>query len=332
MDRIRPVTQHPTSGGQPCETSDDSQNCNVQACDKDCVLHEWTEWTASCTKVCGGGRQMRFKHVKVHEFGDNGKCPEFHDPERFQWKMCNTHACEYDDRYPMTCESKLDVVIALDASGSMGSAGWSAVKKATSNVVAAMGSGVKVGAVAFSSSYSYFEMRWCMGWDTPWWWKDFYFKGHSECGIKWVHHMTEDATAVKQAVDSASADFHGTLTNIAIDKAGVELNNHGRGYAQSILIVFTDGYPESREKTRESSAAFKDTGRIIYVPVGNFASDEYFQEVASYPWQDNLVNVDDFKALAARSTLDRLMPNFCPNIVQNIPEEYMINEEAVPLR
>lgn len=128
---------------------------------------------------------------------------ESHDPERFQWKMCNSHVREYDDRYPMTCESKLDVVIALDASGSMGAAGWSAVKKATSNVVAAMGSGVKVGAGEFSSPYSYHEMRWCMGWVTPWMWKLFCFKGHAECGVKWVHHMTEDANAVKQAVDSA---------------------------------------------------------------------------------------------------------------------------------
>ena len=75
-----------------------------------------------------------------------------------------------------------------------------------------------------------------------------------------------------------------------------------------------------------------DTGRIIYVPVGNFGSAVYFQEVASYPWQDNLVNVNDFRAQAARSTLDRLMPNFCLNIVQNTPKEYMINEEAIPLR
>jgi len=273
---------------------------------------------------------MRFKHVKVHEFGDEGKCPAFHDAERFQWRVCNNQECEYDDRYPMTCEAKLDVVMALDASGSMGPAGWEAVKKAGSNLAAAMGSGIKVGALAFSSPYRYYELRWCMGWDTPWFFKEFFFTGHSDCGIKWMSHMSEDAAAVKSEIDRAQADFHGTLTNKAIDAAAVEIGNHGRGFAQSVLIIFTDGYPESREKTLESSNAFKDTGRVIYVPVGNFGSDDYFTTVASYPWQDNLLARDDFRDLASRKTLDRLMPLFCPNIVQQIPENAQVQEVSLP--
>merc|ERR1712150_73470 len=100
-----------------------------------------------------------------------------------------------------------------------------------------------------------------------------------------------------------------------------EFKNHGRDYAQSILIVFTDGYPESRERTAEASTDFQKGGRVLYVPVGNFGSDDYFHQIASYPWQDNLVSVDDFRSLAARKTLNTLLPQFCPNIVQNIPEE-----------
>merc|ERR1719221_2408525 len=332
MDRIRPIVQHPTAGGAPCETTDDSVDCNVKACDKDCVLHDWTEWTVACTKVCGGGRQMRFKHIKEHEYGEMGTCPEFHDAKRFQWKMCNTHDCEYDDHYPMTCEAKLDVMLVLDASGSMGSAGWSAVKKAAKNVAAAMSSGIKVGALAFSSPWSWYETRWCMGYSTPWWWKVFWFSGHSSCGIKWIEHMTEDSADVSSKIDAATAQFRGTLTNIAIDKADVELRNRGRAYAQSILIVFTDGYPESKERTFTSSQNFQGTGRVIYVPVGNFGDDEYFASVASYPVKDNLVPVENFKKLAARETLDRLMPNFCPNIVQHVPQEFVMEEAAVPLR
>jgi len=273
---------------------------------------------------------MRFKHVKIHEYGDNGKCPEFHDMERFQWRVCNNHECEYDDRYPMTCEAKIDVIIALDASGSMGPAGWESVKKAGTNLAAAMGSGIKVGALAFSSPYRYYELRWCMGWNTPWFFKEFFFSGHSDCGIKWMSHMSEDTMAVKSEIDRAQADFHGTLTNKAIDSAGVELRNHGRSFAQSVLIVFTDGYPESREKTQEASTAFKVDGRVIYVPVGNFVNDEYFSTVASYPASDNLLAIEDFKNLAGRTTLDRLMPLFCPNIVQHIPENMQVAEESMP--
>jgi len=319
MDRIRPIMQHPTAGGAPCEVTDDSQDCNTQSCDKDCVLHDWTEWSASCTKVCGGGRQTRFKHIKEHEYGEMGTCPTFHDPKRFQWKLCNTHDCQWDDHYPLKCEAKIDVIIAMDDSGSMGDAGWTAAKTAAGNLVASMGGGIRAGALAFSSPSSYYELRWCMGWSTPWWWSPFFKPTHSNCGVKWISHMKDDVGAVEDSIKAQSADFRGTLTNIAIDQAKVELGNHGRDYAQSVLIVFTDGYPESKDRTLESSKAFQQLGRILYVPIGNFGTDDYFQQVASYPWQDNLLGVENFESLAARQTLDRLIPLFCPNVVQNIP-------------
>jgi len=321
MDRIRPVMQHPTAGGAPCETTDDAQDCNTQSCDKDCVLHDWTEWTASCTKVCGGGRQMRFKHIKDHEYGEMGTCPTFHDAKRFQWKLCNTHDCQWDDHYPLKCEAKLDVVIAMDDSGSMGDAGWTAARTAAANLAASMSSGIKVGAMAFSSPASYYELRWCMGWSTSWWWNLFYKPSHSNCGVKWISHMSENVQSVEDAIKAQKADYRGTLTNVAIDQAKVEFGNHGRDYAQSVLIVFTDGYPESKERTMESSTAFQSGGRVIYVPIGNFGGDDYFQQIASYPWQDNLLGVENFETLAARQTLDRLIPLFCPNVVQNIPAE-----------
>merc|ERR1719282_1335316 len=138
--------------------------------------------------------------------------------------------------------------------------------------------------------------------------------------------MKDDIESVENAIKAQNADYRGTLTNIAIDQAKVEMSNHGRDYAQSVLIVFTDGYPESRERTMESSKSFQNMGRVLYVPIGNFAGDDYFQQIASYPWEDNLLSVESFDALAARQTLDKLLPLFCPNIVQNIPSEQ--SEEA----
>lgn len=256
---------------------------------------------------------MRFKHIKEHEYGEMGTCPGFHDHTRFQWKECNQHECAYDDRYPLVCEAKLDVMLALDASGSMGEAGWAAVKIAAANVASSLGSGVNVGAMAFSSPYWFNEMMVCMGWWPKMWWPY-----HSDCGVKSIHHMSDDKEAVKTAIDGFQADFRGTLTNVAIDQAAVEFSNHGRQYAQSILIIFTDGYPESRDRTQEASDKFKNSGRVLYVPVGSLDVD-YFRTIASYPWEDNLVPVENFQTLAARATLDKLLPNFCPNIVQQIP-------------
>lgn len=314
MGRIRPITQYPTSDGLPCGTNDDEQDCNTQSCDKDCVLHEWTEWTKGCSKECGGGRQTRYKHVKEIEFGETGTCPEFHNPKRFQWKMCNEHPCDFDESYPMICEAPLDVILALDGSGSLGPAGWEAVKLAGASIAGSMSSGVKLGALLFSSPYWLYELYVCMGW-----WPKYYWPWHSDCGMKWEHRLTLDTGAVKKAIEDAHYDARGTLTNVAIDYAAAEFKKRGRGYASSVLIIMTDGYPESMWRANEAAKRFKNVGRVVAVPVGNFAADYFFQNMVTEPWEDNLVIAPDFKALASHETLKNLMVDFCPNIVQNIP-------------
>merc|ERR1719384_2246688 len=310
-DRIRPVEQHMTAGGEPCGETDDEQPCNVQACDKDCVLYDWSEWTASCSKVCGGGRQVRYRKIKEHEYGEMGTCPTFHDAQRFEWKMCNTHTCQYDDRYPLLCEAPLDVILALDGSGSLGSAGWEAVKRSAAMFAGAMGAGIKLGALVYSSPATEKETAVCMGWLPKSAWPE-----QSKCGIRWAHHMTTDTSAVKDAILGFEPDNRGTLTNVAIENADVEFGNHGREYAQSVLVIFTDGYPQSKDRALEMAGKFREKGRMLVVPVGQWTDDEYFfPNMVSYPSQDNLVTVDSFKELAARGTLQKLLTDFCPNIV-----------------
>merc|ERR1719203_2582362 len=317
MDRIRPVVQHPTAHGTPCETTDDSQNCNVQSCNKNCVLHDWTEWSASCTKVCGGGRQSRYKHVKEHEYGEMGTCPNFHDALRFQWKACNTHECNWDDHVSILCEAPVDVVLALDGSGSLGDAGWEAMQMMSSGFTGAMGSGVKLGALVFDGPSDMVTTKQCQGWDlgannaeTP-----------SYCGVRWAHHMTMDTAAVHDSLQAMESTKRGTLTNIAIDHASAEFGNHGREYAQSVLVIVTDSYPESKERAMKSAGKFKKTGRLVVAVVGPYKDDDYFKDLVSEPWQDNLVVVDDYKALTTRPTLDTILTDFCANIVQPPPPE-----------
>merc|ERR1719387_2129352 len=68
-----------------------TQQCNMQACEKDCVLSTWSRWSA-CSKDCDGGTRKRTKYVKEMPEGA-GTCPSQWDSERLQYKQCNKFKC-----------------------------------------------------------------------------------------------------------------------------------------------------------------------------------------------------------------------------------------------
>lgn len=62
--------------------------------------------------------QSKKRRVKKHAIGE-GKCPNKYNKKRFRTRMCNPDACP---RFNPTCAVPYDVVIAVDSSGSWGSA------------------------------------------------------------------------------------------------------------------------------------------------------------------------------------------------------------------
>merc|ERR1719277_273446 len=70
--RERPVNVEPMNGGEACEQISDTQSCHIGSCDVDCVLSDWSEWSA-CSKACGGGTQERTKSILTPARA-NGKC------------------------------------------------------------------------------------------------------------------------------------------------------------------------------------------------------------------------------------------------------------------
>merc|ERR1719194_42867 len=62
MTRSRiPITEE-EHGGVACGEPVESVACNVDACDKPCVLEAWNEWS-TCTKACDWGYQLRQRGV-----------------------------------------------------------------------------------------------------------------------------------------------------------------------------------------------------------------------------------------------------------------------------
>merc|ERR1719160_1320985 len=117
--RSRGVLTPDEYGGKKCPGNSESDACNTQSCDTDCVLSDWTAW-GPCTKSCRAkaswrpGMQTRTKSIVTPTIGA-GQCWKERTPERWEKQFCNTNPC------PKTieCVANLDVVFVLDGSGSI---------------------------------------------------------------------------------------------------------------------------------------------------------------------------------------------------------------------
>jgi len=111
--RTRSIITKPKNGGMSCNTAQESRACNTGSCDRNCKLKKWSKWSP-CSVACGGGFSERWRRVRIPIRG-NGKCPKPSSRIRYGIKKCNTHGCKGDE----VCVAKQDLVLAIDASGSL---------------------------------------------------------------------------------------------------------------------------------------------------------------------------------------------------------------------
>ena len=69
----------------------ETKSCKLKECPQDCVLNDWSGWSA-CSATCGDGTQQRVKTVKVSE-KDGGSCPSLDSSERKQVQSCKLREC-----------------------------------------------------------------------------------------------------------------------------------------------------------------------------------------------------------------------------------------------
>ncbi|CAJ1438497.1 unnamed protein product [Effrenium voratum] len=74
--RSRSVAQVPVAGGRKCDgASQDEEVCNVKACPKDCVMSDWSRWSA-CSANCGNGTSARERKIISKEDGGGRACSD----------------------------------------------------------------------------------------------------------------------------------------------------------------------------------------------------------------------------------------------------------------
>lgn len=89
--RIRTVITSPENGGAACPVLEETQPCNTQACPVDCVVSEWSEWSA-CSETCGGGEQISTRTIITPPANGGAACPVL-----TQTQSCNDQPCQIAD-------------------------------------------------------------------------------------------------------------------------------------------------------------------------------------------------------------------------------------------
>lgn len=290
-ERQRMVRVEPLHGGEPCGETVEATSCNMDSCDKDCELHDWTAWT-ECSKECDGGVQVRFRHISEQAVGD-GQCPSSDSIVRMNYMECNNFACKKaEGEETLICRDQLDVVLLIDGSGSIGSAGWLASKKAANYLVDAFkgdsGSDNEIAVVLYSADSTT------------------------------ITHFTNDFDGVKTLIGQDAATgmqwpASYTKTGKALDVARQELQL-GRADAQSIVIVLTDGRPMSTRYTEQASKNLRRQARLMWVPVTRYAPLADIKKWASHPLQDNIVKMDSFDELQEVSSIDEIIADSCKHV------------------
>merc|ERR1719277_108388 len=151
--------------GEVCPSLEEELTCGSGACNQDCILDDWSDWS-DCSKACGGGHQRSTRDVKVEAKG-TGECWEPQDDERVEYRSCNTRSCndeladmslaENTYRTTLKCNAMIDLTIVVDASSSLKQFGWDRSKKLVELLVESLTTNVRVALLKFSGPSTWDE-------------------------------------------------------------------------------------------------------------------------------------------------------------------------------
>jgi hypothetical protein len=303
QERLRDVVRAMKYNGNPCGEVSETKACNVQACEADCELADWSKWS-KCSKPCDGGSRKRIRRIKTPATG-SGECEALHSKKREQYKKCNLMACP-KAKTTVQCASKVDLILVLDGSGSLGKEGWAATKKAAEMIIGAMDKDqAQVAILLYSGPSNWGDVRKCF--------RNSKINQEAVCKMKWVQHFTSNTGQALSKVKFLGWPKGSTMTSLALMNALGE-TQLGREDAETVVAVITDGKPLSKRRTWRAAKALRKVARLMWVPVTRYAPLHMIRRMASRRWQENVILANSFKDLEKPEFVDHIIADMCPNV------------------
>lgn len=226
--------------------------------------------------------------------------------DRVQYRKCNVHACPKPQaKTTVTCKSKVDLILAIDGSGSLGQDGWDSSKAAAKMIIEAMDDTLaQIAVLLYSGPQSWGAIKKCMSPEAV--------NQETVCKLHWVEHLKENNKG--EAITSLQYmqwPKGNTLTSLALYTALSE-TQLGRQDAETVVVVITDGKPFSEKRTYQAAKALRKVARLMFVPITAFAPLSYLRKLASKPVEENVLVAQTFDELKKPSFVDHIIADICP--------------------
>jgi hypothetical protein len=321
--KTRDINREARYDGLPCTDTSTSQPCNEQACDRDCVLNDWSDWSV-CDKQCGEGVEERRRSIREDAVG-NGYCAHQDDPTRADTVACYLKVCEdVCVDHACTCsktDRKKDVVFLLDESSSINwsphTDGWANIVESVSKIITKMSENDQAAVMRFSGRYKSWDLE-HLGelWINPAGENFPYFTPHSK--------FTDLSAAVLERKDkfqestaSLGQDkFGSTWTHTAVYQARDFFNKKARADAADVLVIFTDGKPTYKHRLKDALKALEERNSdtiVVWVILGSIAEDEFFKRILQWPRESHRIEIPDFD-VNGLNKINEIVSRLCTNI------------------
>lgn len=298
--KTRSISHKSENGGKTCDTVQEQRACHTGSCDRDCKLKPWTGW-GSCSMACSGGLQVRKRKVLVSSRGA-GKCPTTKHSNRRQTRICNPQACVGDE----FCVAQMDLVIALDSSGSLRQGGTDAIRDFAAILLSRLSGrhfgseAMKVGVVQFGN-----------GEVLP--------DGTVSPAMN-IQPLTHDIPAAVSAVRSLTWKKGFTNLAQALTLGGTMLEQGGRASAESAILVISDCKPSFLVQTQQKARSLRNRAvRIFLAPISSYGGEDfkYMKSIASVPSASHVMRIPGIAPLRADPEVfaGRVLAMFCPRAV-----------------
>jgi hypothetical protein len=301
--RTRRITRQPLNGGKWCEDVVDSTSCNTMSCDRNCKLHSWTKYTM-CSQACDGGFKEKFRKIRIPTRG-RGYCYKKSSRSRYKKRGCNKQKCMGDE----VCIGKVDMVIAMDGSGSLRKVGWGMIQNFTSELVAKFKAkkykrkAMKVGLIQFGNGAIETDKK---------------TKTTSVRNAIMVKPLTFKLKGLPAVIKKLK--WQGGFTNMAQAFTLSEnlFREGGRKRAQSQVVVISDGKPSFKYQTEKAANDLKDgnvhVNMVIIHPHIKSKEVKFMQQLASKPYETHTIWIEGIKGLTQNVQINvmKTLVNFCP--------------------